>query len=269
MLRVTVLGSGSSGNATVVECGSTRLLVDAGFSAKKLSEKLEAAGISPDSLSGILVTHEHTDHVQALPVFTRKWGVPVYITRHTHAALSTHADSTRWIFFESGHSFSIGEVIITSFPIPHDAADPVGFRLDYHGVCYGHLSDAGNITQEIRSHLQGVHALFLESNYDPDLLQSDPKRPWPVKQRICSHHGHLSNEQAGEFACELLHDKLKHIILGHLSKDCNTPGLALQSMRTILSRTASSVPSIYCSVADEACPWIILQADSAENLYYE
>lgn len=268
MLRVTVLGSGSSGNSTVVECGQTRLLIDAGFSAKKLSEKLQAADIDPDSLSGILITHEHTDHVQALPVFTRKWGIPVYITRHTHASLPSCAEETRWIFFESGHSFSIGDVIITSFPIPHDAADPVGFRFDYKGRCYGHLSDVGNITREIRTHLEGVHALFLESNYDPDLLQSDTKRPWPVKQRICSHHGHLSNLQAGEFICELLHTRLEHIILGHLSRDCNTPELALKSMRTILSGIAPTAPSVHCSTADEACPWVTLLAESSENAYY-
>lgn len=266
MVRITVLGSGSSGNATVLELGSIRLLIDAGFSCKRLAGKLESAGIPPDSLSGILITHEHTDHIQALPIFTKKWDIPVYITRHTHASLPKSSEHTNWRFFESGSSFAIGAAIITTFSVPHDAADPVGFRIDYRGVCYGHLSDAGNATQDILDHLSGVNILFIESNYDLDLLQSDTKRPWSTKQRICSYHGHLSNEQAGECICKLAHNDLHHIILGHLSKDCNTPDVALRAMNRALSTLSGSCsPSIYCSMADEASPWIVLKPESEDS----
>lgn len=268
MVRITVLGSGSTGNSTLLECGNTRILIDAGFSAKRLSDKLLDVGIIPDSLSAILVTHEHTDHVQALPVFTKKWGTPVYITRHTHASLSSQPEHIRWCFFESGCSFAIGDVIVTSFPIPHDAADPVGFRFDYFGACYGHLSDAGNITETIRSHLEGVHALFIESNHDMDLLQNDTRRPWPVKQRICSHHGHLSNEQACTLVNELLHDKLEHIILGHLSRDCNTPEIAMKTMKEALAHATPLIPEVHCSIADAASQWITLHTESRENPFF-
>lgn len=262
MIRVTVLGSGSSGNATVLECGSTRLLIDAGFSAKKLTERLEAVNIPPDTLSGILITHEHTDHIQAIPVFTKKWDIPVYVTRLTMESMPKKPDHIRWQFFESGHSFPIGNVIVTSFPIPHDAADPVGFRFDYQGACYGHLSDSGNITEAIRSTLERVHILFIESNYDPELLENDTKRPWATKQRIASRHGHLSNKQAGEFVCSCGHPDLRHVILGHLSKDCNTPEIARSSMLRTLSDHFSEPPEVHHAPADGILGWIYLSGES-------
>ena len=266
MIRLTVLGSGSSGNATFLECGDTRLLIDAGFSAKRLTEKLEAMGVSPDSLSGILVTHEHTDHVQGIPVFVKKWGTPVYATRRTREEMRKCTDAIPWRFFESGDIFQIGGVRVTSFPISHDAADPVGFRLDYRHFRYGHLSDVGHISPIIRSCLTDLQVLFVESNYDPHLLETNPNRPWQTKQRIASAHGHLSNEQAGEFVTSILNEKLSDIILGHLSRECNTPELALENMRNILEIKKEHSPYLHCATGIGLDRWITLaHAPSAGN----
>lgn len=263
MIRLTVLGSGSSGNATVLECGETRLLVDAGFSSKRLTEKLLSVGIEPDSLSGILVTHEHTDHIQSIPVFVKKWGTPVYVTRRTREEMRKCTDAIPWRFFESGDIFQIGDVRVTSFPISHDATDPVGFRFDYRNARYGHLSDVGRISSVIRSCLTDVQALFIESNYDPYLLETNPHRPWQTKQRIASAHGHLSNEQAGEFVTSILHGGLSDVILGHLSRECNTPDMALDCMRNVLALNNVHFPCVHCATAEGLSKWITLSRSAA------
>lgn len=256
MIRLTVLGSGSSGNATLLECGDTRLLIDAGFSAKRLTEKLQAIGIEPESLNGILVTHEHTDHVQAIPVFVKKWGTPVYVTRRTREEMRKCTDMVSWRFFESGDAFEIEGVQVGSFPISHDAIDPVGYHFSYGAFRYGHLSDVGRISPLIQSYLMDVHALFIESNYDPHLLEINESRPWMTKQRIASAHGHLSNMQAAEFVASILHKGLKHIILGHLSQECNTAEIALDCMRRALSAQSEHSPSLYCATAKGLDNWI-------------
>lgn len=226
-MRMAVLGSGSGGNALVIDSGATRILVDAGLSAKQLCLRMEAKGIDPKSLNGVLLTHEHGDHVRGLDVFLRKHRVPIFATALTREVVEDKLKgAAEWRVFQRGQDFELGEMVVRAFAIPHDAVDPVGFVCTNHDVKVGVATDLGHITGVVREELKGVSGLFVESNYDEGLLDADTKRPWSTKQRIASRHGHLSNGQAAELVAELAGHGLKDVFLGHLSADCNTPVMA-------------------------------------------
>lgn len=250
MFSVTILGSGSAGNAAVVESGSTRILVDAGLSARQLSLRLEQAGIAPDSLDAILVTHEHADHAQGLAVFCKKRATGIFCNAHTAQALkqTSMVNFQNWRLFSTGSDFTVGDFSIQTFSVPHDAADPVGFVLRCGGSALGYLTDLGFATKLVQERIREVHTLFIETNHDEKLLQDDTRRPWAVKQRIMSRHGHLSNAAAAEVVAGSLHQGLQRVILGHLSRDCNTPELAATTMLARLEREGSR------HVAVEAIP---------------
>jgi phosphoribosyl 1,2-cyclic phosphodiesterase len=238
-MRLAVLGSGSSGNSAVVEIGGVRLLVDAGLSAKQLTDRAKGLGIDLKSIDGILLTHEHGDHIRGLRVLLKQAPVPVYATAATaHVVRETGIANATWKIFEAGQTFRIGEVEIEAFAIQHDAVDPVGFVMAHATYRLGLLSDAGFVTRGMVERLRGVHGLFVEANYDDALLEADTKRPWSTKQRISSRHGHLSNAQAAELVAELAHPGLRRVVLGHLSRDCNTPDVAKGAMRRRSKSTA-------------------------------
>jgi len=252
MLQLAVLGSGSSGNSALVCLGETRILVDAGLSARQLCSRLEAIGIEPDSLSAVVLTHEHGDHTRGLEVFCRKRTVPVYATTQTGAIVRESIGGVTWRQFEAGSSFVIGPVVVHSFPVPHDAIDPVGFSFEGGGNRLGLLSDVGHVTKLILDRLRGVDTLFAEANYDENLLQNDTKRPWSTKQRIGARHGHLSNEQAAELAAAIASPNLSRVVLGHLSNDCNTPDLATAAVAARLR--ASGYGDIVVECAPRSSP---------------
>jgi phosphoribosyl 1,2-cyclic phosphodiesterase len=224
--RFTILGSGSKGNCAYLETDEVRLLIDAGFSGRQIRQRLAAIGRSPESLTGILITHEHSDHIQGLTGLNDV-KVPVYCNRLTRDAtehqLKLRLESR---LFETGASFDIGDVSVESFSIPHDAQDPVGFLIRTATANIGFLTDLGHATTLVLNRVKPAHALVLEANYDVKLLQDDTKRPWSIKQRIASRHGHLSNDAAAGAAQEVVSADLKHLYLGHLSQDCNRPELA-------------------------------------------
>ena len=226
-MRMAVLGSGSGGNAVVMDTGRTRILVDAGLSAKQLCLRLAAVGIDPASLDGILLSHEHGDHVRGLDVFLRKYRVPIFATALTREVVEDKLrEKADWRIFQRGQEFALGELAVRAFAIPHDAVDPVGFVCTAHNVKVGVATDLGHVTGLVREELKGVRGLFVESNYDQELLDADTKRPWSTKQRIASRHGHLSNAQAAELVAELATHGLRDVFLGHLSADCNCPVMA-------------------------------------------
>ena len=229
-MRFAVLGSGSGGNAAVVESGGTRLLVDAGLSAKQLVLRLRKVGIEPDTLDGILLTHEHSDHVSGLRVLMKSLSVPVFATPSTSHVVRENLGPISWKIFECGSRFEIGEVEVESFAVPHDAVEPVGFVFRRGNRSIGLVSDTGHVTRRVVECLGGVQALFIEANYDDELLEADTKRPWSIKQRISSRHGHLSNAQSAELVAQLVSSGLQRVVLGHLSKDCNKPGVAIAAM---------------------------------------
>ena len=226
-MQFTVIASGSSGNAAYLETPGARILIDCGISAKRIRTALLDLNRTPERLDGILITHEHSDHISGLKVLAGKLGIPVYCNRHTAEEIRRiHQTEFQFRLIETGSSFEIGDLQIDTFSIPHDAIDPVGFVLHTPGGTIGFLTDMGHGTRLVADRCRHAEVLLLETNHDTDLLNNDPRRPWSLKQRILSRHGHLSNEGAAEFLEQLIHPGLKHIFCAHLSRDCNTPELA-------------------------------------------
>ncbi|RYD38315.1 MAG: MBL fold metallo-hydrolase [Verrucomicrobiaceae bacterium] len=256
MLQVLILGSGSSGNCALVCTGKTRLLIDAGLSAGQIVSRLASVGVGMDTLSGILITHEHGDHCRGLAVLLRKHPLPLLCNALTREVLrDSLPDSRHWNIIPNGSSFEYAGLGIDTFSVPHDAADPMGFVLRHGDSALGILTDAGHATPVMRQRLKNLDTLFIEANYDTQLLSNDTKRPWSTKQRISGRHGHLSNEQAAGLVAELASARLERVILGHLSRDCNTSDLATGAVRAALQQQSRHDVEIVCAPADVPTPW--------------
>ena len=321
MVRFTVLASGSKGNSTVVTGGGTRILVDAGLSCRELFRRMKLAGEDPETLDAIIVTHEHTDHINGLVVTARKLGIPVYFTEGTHRAwlrwltprrqmtyaqwleqvrrqaaerqaeadsaecdadcepeepgqpecetvetaqatmdaalecepkgesepeaavrLPSRKEDPGWLscveYFQSGQTFAIGDIDVSPFTIPHDAADPVGFVFSAEGVRMAFATDLGYIPPNVKAQLKGADLLLLESNHDLEMLRDGPY-PWSVKQRVLSRVGHLSNEAAADFLQNGYDGQAAYVILAHLSENNNLPELARVTAERALNGKAS------------------------------
>jgi phosphoribosyl 1,2-cyclic phosphodiesterase len=207
--------------------------VDAGFSARQIALRLEAVGVRPESLDGILITHEHSDHVAGLEIFCRRFCVPIYANPLTAETLrrGSLADFPKWNLFATGTIFSIQNIQIQSFYVPHDAVDPTAFVFTTDEGSIGFLTDLGYAPNLALERVRLVDTLMIETNHDERMLQEDTKRPWSVKQRILSRHGHLSNDAAAKLVASIAGDRLRRVVLGHLSRDCNRADLALGSMQ--------------------------------------
>ncbi len=259
MLSLTILGSGSSGNCAVISSGKTTLLLDAGLSAKQIILRLEAAGFSLDSLDGILLTHEHSDHTGGLEVLSRKRSLPLFCTALTQETLIGNLQfrtSPAWRVITTGSAFDYQDLRIESFPVPHDAVDPIGFIVEDEDARLGVLSDVGYVTTLIKDRLRSSDTLFIEANYDTQLLEADTKRPWSTKQRIASRHGHLSNEQAAELIAEIAHPTLSNVVLGHLSDDCNDPAVAIRHIRKALDTAGAKEARVLCAERHKPTPTV-------------
>jgi phosphoribosyl 1,2-cyclic phosphodiesterase len=229
-VRVCSLASGSRGNSLLVTTEDSAVLVDAGLSGKELTRRLACVGYSPESLSGIVITHEHTDHIRGAGVLARRYGVPVYISPATLEAAGTGlGEIPRLCHFACGTAFRIASLTIHPFSISHDAADPAGLTLECGDLKIGIATDLGVVTALVRERLRRCSLLYLESNHDAQMLRDGPY-PWHLKQRIRSRMGHLSNEEARDLVSELQHPGLTHVILGHLSEENNRPDLALSEV---------------------------------------
>ncbi|WP_193211845.1 MBL fold metallo-hydrolase [Luteolibacter marinus] len=251
-MRFIILGSGSGGNAAVIEAGDTRVLVDAGLSAKQLVVRMKASGVDPASLGAVLLTHEHGDHVRGLRVLMKSLAVPVYSTPSTSRVVRDGGvDTATWKIFESGAAFRLDGLSVQSFAVPHDAVEPVGFVFRHEERSLGLLSDTGHVTNLVIERLRGVQSLFVEANYDDGLLEADMKRPWSTKQRIASRHGHLSNAQTTALVAELVPAGLQRVVLGHLSRDCNNPRTAIEAVKA----GVPALREIACAPQDETCGW--------------
>jgi phosphoribosyl 1,2-cyclic phosphodiesterase len=224
-----VLATGSSGNCTFVGTESTRILIDAGLSAKETCERLVSIGEDPEKLDAILVTHEHSDHVSGLAVLTRwirkktKRSVPVFLTRLTAPSIDWNGAAHDAVeAFQAGTRFYIGDLTVSSFTIPHDAVDPVGYTVAADGIKVGLAMDLGYLPDSVKWHLRGSRLLLLESNHDLDMLKVGPY-PWSVKQRVMGRRGHLSNDVVSEFIRDGLDHQVHTLLLGHLSEHNNHP----------------------------------------------
>ena len=240
-----MLASSSSGNSTLVATETTRLLVDAGLSRKETFERLAASGTAPETLTAILITHEHSDHIAGLQVIARKLDIPIYMSRLT--APSIFGTGTQWApeyapkleLFAAGTRFTIGDIDVSSFTIPHDAVDPVGFSFRSQGIKITIATDLGYMPDSVRFHLRGSDVLLLESNHDLDMLKVG-SYPWALKQRIMGRNGHLSNDTACSYIREDLDWTTSTLILGHLSAHNNHPALVEQAAVEALGLRATS-----------------------------
>ena len=239
-MKVCVLGSSSSGNSTFVASGTTRILIDAGLSYRKLSQRLESIGEDITRLDAVCVTHEHTDHTCAIPVLHKRTGASLFSNSGTVDGMkgSDRHRGLPWQVFTTGQSFQVGDLLLDPFSVPHDAYDPVGFTVQCAGTTVGIVTDMGMTTELIRQRLRACRVVVVESNHDVELLKS-ASRPWSLKQRISGRHGHLSNEQAAELLAEIAGGALETVFLAHLSAECNRPEVALRDVKRALEKDTS------------------------------
>jgi phosphoribosyl 1,2-cyclic phosphodiesterase len=236
-VELIVLGSGSSGNTAILRGGGTTIMIDAGLGPRKTLARLAGAGLDPAEIQAVLLTHEHGDHAGGLPALLRSLRCPIYATRLTADEVrgqDPRNNTAPWRIFGSGTTFAVGSLEVTAFSVPHDAADPVGFTIRSAGIAVAVLTDLGHVNNSVVHHVTGVNCLFVEANHDEDLLQRDTKRPFSIKQRIRSPHGHLSNRSAADLAARTATGALRRVVLGHLSRDCNEPDLAVSVVRAAL-----------------------------------
>lgn len=232
MFHVTILGSGSAGNCALVETPKARLLLDGGLSCLQIKQRLALCGVNPLEIDGILLTHEHGDHAGGLDVWCKQFHTPVYANALTAEALKRQSPELAkdWRIFVTGSDFEIKDVAVQTFSVPHDAMDPVGFVLHHGALALGLLTDLGFATKLACERVKQAHTLVIEANHDEHLLQLDTKRPWATKQRIMSRHGHLSNAAAADVIAGVAGGNLRRSVLGHLSRDCNSPELAAETV---------------------------------------
>ncbi len=263
-VQFTILGSGSSGNCAYLETDEARLLIDAGLSARQIRNRLLTIARTPENLTGILVTHEHHDHIQGLAVLAAKLNVPIYCNRLTKEAIELLVEApVRCNIFTTGASFDVNDVRVDTFSVPHDAYDPVGFMLHTSAGRIGFLTDLGHATKLVIERVRSANVLVLEANHDLKLLQEDTRRPWSIKQRILSRHGHLSNVAAADAAVEIVSADLQQLYLGHLSGDCNRPDIALDTMSKRLHQAGAAHVAVAVASQDTPCATLTLGAARA------
>ncbi len=234
-MRLCSIASGSSGNCVYTGSDCTHLLIDAGISAKKVEEGLRELQVEGKDLQGLLITHEHSDHIKGVGILARRYGLPIYatggtITRMKNMKSLGAIDEGLYHVIHADQRFTIGDVEVEPFCISHDAAEPVAFRFSCGGKSAAVATDMGVYTDYIVEHLRGLDVLLLEANHDIQMLEVGPY-PYPLKQRILGACGHLSNESAGQLLCRILHDQMKKIYLGHLSKENNYAELAFETVK--------------------------------------
>jgi phosphoribosyl 1,2-cyclic phosphodiesterase len=242
-LRISILASGSSGNVTLLETESTRLLIDAGLGKRETLARLAALEMDVENIDGILITHEHNDHCGGLPQMLGMWKAPLYVTKPTmdalHRALPDRLEKRlRGVeTIRAGQSFAIGDIEVHPFQIPHDSADPVGFTFRAGEVKMALVTDLGYMPELVKVHLRGSHCLMLESNHDLDMLKVGPY-PWVVKQRVLSRTGHLSNHAVSEYLADPdgFDGLARFLVLAHISQENNNPDLARLSAEEALNR---------------------------------
>lgn len=259
-MKISVLGSGSGGNAIFLVAGESRILVDAGFSARDLARRLEVVGVAADDIDAIVITHDHGDHTRGAGIFSRRHGTPLHLTPRTREACAHLLRGGEPLeLYDPGRPFTLGRFRVEPFLTVHDAADPVSIAVaDLEtGLRVGVATDLGRPTAQIRHALGACDFLVLEANHDEVMLRTGPY-PWAVKQRISSSHGHLSNQAAARFALELLHPRLAGIVLAHLSAECNRPDLAREVVGGALRKAGWRG---YLDVAHQSQPTALLDIE--------
>lgn len=237
-LRFVSLGSGSRGNATLVQGGDTCLLLDSGFTVRELEKRCARVGIDPAEIDAVLVSHEHADHVKGVGPLARKYGLPVWMTHGTWRNSRCGDIPDLRLFSSHSEKISIGDMVIKPFPVPHDAREPSQFVFSCRGLALGILTDTGSLTPHLVSALDGVDALLLECNHDTEMLRNGPYPP-RLRARVGGDYGHLSNDQAADLLSRIDRQKLQHIVIGHVSEKNNTPELVSRAILRVLEDLGS------------------------------
>ena len=259
-IRLAVLGSGSAGNATCIEGGGARVLLDAGFSCRELGARLRAVGVEPRRLDALVITHEHADHIRGAALFSQTHKVPLYCTAATFraAGLARAGIHGHGVFahvaVEPGVAFEIGGLKLRPFSVPHDAADTVGYAVDCEGGRFGYATDLGHDAGTVREALRDCDVLMLESNHDVEMLRRGPY-PQVVKDRVLGRHGHLDNETAAALLCDVTTERTRRVILAHLSRTNNRPDLALTAARRAFDRHGRKTPDLHPAVQASPSSW--------------
>ncbi len=250
-MRFVSLGSGSRGNATLIETENTRILLDCGFAAREIERRLQLLDISVETLDAILVTHEHMDHIQGAGPMARRYGIPLWMTAGT--CRQGRCGEVPRIELFSAHSggFSIAGITVTPFPVPHDAREPVQFLFSSSSGRLGVLTDSGHWTPHILELFQACDALMLECNHDSDMLANGPYPP-ALQRRVGGAMGHLSNDQATDFVGQIVHERLQHLVAAHLSEKNNTPQRVKE---TLLDSLPAVEECLSLALQDEVSPW--------------
>ncbi len=228
MMRVCLLGSGSSGNCIYIGDENGAILLDAGFSAKEIKKRLEIAGLNPLSIKGIVVSHEHSDHSKGAGVLSRNLDIPVFVNEKTFERIESRIGRVKdLVHFETGESFDVGGIGVSSFTIPHDAVDPCAFTFRTNGTSTAVITDVGVTTTLMENRAKEVDYLVVEANHNYEILMAGPY-PWELKKRIASREGHLSNEQCADFLDSVVDSRLQGVAFAHLSETNNNPELVKQ-----------------------------------------
>lgn len=264
-MRLCSIASGSSGNCIYVGSGQTHLLVDAGISKKRIEEGLAELELKGEELDGIFITHEHVDHIQGLGVFSRRYEIPIYATKGTLEGIRAYKGLGKMpegLLHEirTDQPLTLGDLTVKPFRISHDAKEPSGYRIEKQDKAVAIATDLGVYDDYVIAQLKELDAILLEANHDVHMVEVGPY-PYYLKQRVLGRQGHLSNELSGRLLCEIIHDKLKHIVLGHLSKENNYAELARETVK--LEVTMSDVP-----FRGEDLPLIVASRDTISNVLY-
>ncbi len=242
MIGICPLASGSKGNCIFIGTEKTRILIDAGISTKNIKERLAHLGIDIETINAVIVSHEHTDHIQGIKVLASKYGIPIMANAETAKAIArTCDDCPKFKIFTTGDTFEYNELEIHPFRIQHDAVEPVAFTIKTGNHKIGVCTDLGFAGKLVQSQLKGCDILYVESNHDEELVRQS-KRPPVYKQRVLGKSGHLSNDACAELLCDIACDRLQHVYLAHLSKECNSPEIAFEKVDSVLKRHGITLP---------------------------
>ncbi|MEM9157791.1 MAG: MBL fold metallo-hydrolase [Verrucomicrobiota bacterium] len=252
-MQFSILGSSSSGNCTLLVTENAKVLIDAGFSCKRICGMLEERGVDPEEIDAIFVTHEHSDHTAGISTFAKKYNPKVHANIMTAKALQPKLkNEPDWSIFNTGSKFAFKDITVESFSIPHDAHDPVGFKFtagrgdDLFSQIrkLAWLTDLGFVPAKVAKCIEDVDTLIVESNYDDSLLEADERRPWSLKQRISGRHGHLSNTAARDLLSSIERPKWAKVFLAHLSSDCNSEQAVEETFSPLKEKSPFAIETI-------------------------
>lgn len=251
-MRIASLGSGSKGNATLIEACDHFYLVDCGFGLKEVESRLRARGLEPDQLAGIFVTHEHGDHIKGAPMLANKYNIPLWATHGTARSMKRDVPTAR--VFTSNARLQLGELEVETVTVPHDSAEPSQFVFRASGASFGILTDLGSITNRVVSAYRECQVLMLECNHDPEMLQNGPYPP-SLKRRVGGDYGHLSNEQAANLLRQINHESLNEVLISHISEQNNDPVIATDTVVEVVDRSECNVQLL---TQEGGCDWVTI-----------